>query len=233
MRGLAGRWPAPPARTRSDPTVHPHINFITLPPAAIMVTVYGSTTFHPAGWYSITYCTAFKWGKFFRFLAAVLAIVQARLGEPRRRQGCLCSEFCCALPVSLLPCAWHASKALHLELHPSATAPRYDQLPPCPPRAAQITGAAFVIAPSVYLSKDSLAGDTCFCQSLDSGICTYLMATASTAIALSAVAVMLTVRRPCAQGRTGAGYNWAVRVAPVSHHAHIAALICCPASALM
>lgn len=50
-----------------------------------------------------------------------------------------------------------------------------------------------MIAPSVHLSRDSLPGDTCFCERLDSGICTYLMATASTAIALSAVTVVLTV----------------------------------------
>ncbi|PRW51039.1 hypothetical protein C2E21_5429 [Chlorella sorokiniana] len=96
-----------------------------------MVTVYGTTTFHPAGWYRVTYCTAFKWGKFTRFLAATLAIVQ-------------------------------------------------------------IAGAAFVIAPAIYLSKDSLPGDTCFCSSLSSGLCPFLMGTASTSIALSAVTVVLT-----------------------------------------
>ena len=108
-----------------------------------------------------------------------------------------------------------AAAAVAATVHPAvftriqrciSSAPRHDRdayicpatanpsLPPALPAArAQIAGAAFVIAPSVHLSRDSLPGDTCFCESLDSGICTYLMATARTAIALSAVTVVLTV----------------------------------------
>lgn len=104
--------------------------------SALMATWYGTTTFYPAGWYRITYCTAFKWGKFCRWLTAVLAIVQVGRGEALHvAEGWFCSSGSSGGGGNSAPSCSHKNPEMHLlrtaarqgHTYPIATA-----TPPCP-----------------------------------------------------------------------------------------------------